>query len=567
METALRTYGTLTYKKGSWIVDCEPHVRMKFRRYFAGVKRQTGKLVVSDTLENCRDLLWFAERYPLEISNLDHLTRRSDEHRDLQEHINTLYSGVDYIPPAFQLAIPPREYQAIAADLCLRARGLLVADDVGLGKTVTSIAMLADPRTLPAVVVTLTHLPRQWKDEIHRFAPALSVHIAKKGTPYSLSSGPLFNDFPDVLILNYHKLAGWATELAGRVKTIIFDEVQELRHSDSQKYEAAETVAARAEFRMGLSATPIYNYGGEMYSVLNVLRPHELGTREEFNATWCDSWSQKPKIKDPKAFGMYSRENALMIRRTRADVRRELPDLSKIVHRIDADLAALDRVGDAAAELARTILAHGEERKGQKMQASEELNNLIRQATGIAKAPFVADFVRLLVEAGESVVLFGWHREVYSIWLDRLADLKPAMYTGSESPLQKETARHRFRSGDTKVLIMSLRSGAGLDGLQTMCRTAVFGELDWSPGVHEQCAGRIHRDGQQEPVAAYFLVSEFGADPIMVDVLGLKRQQIEGLRNPDAAGLERLEVDGGKIRKLAEAVLRDRGATAEEEVA
>jgi hypothetical protein len=49
--------------------------------------------------------------------------------------------------------------------------------------------------------------------------------------------------------------------------------------------------------------------------------------------------------------------------------------------------------------------------------------NLLRQATGIAKAPFVADFVRLLVESGEKVLLYGWHREVYSIWRDKLKDL------------------------------------------------------------------------------------------------------------------------------------------------
>jgi hypothetical protein len=40
--------------------------------------------------------------------------------------------------------------------------------------------------------------------------------------------------------------------------------------------------------------------------------------------------------------------------------------------------------------------------------------------------------VRIMVEGGEPVVLVGWHRDVYDIWLE-LRDLKPAMYTGSES--------------------------------------------------------------------------------------------------------------------------------------
>jgi hypothetical protein len=69
---------------------------------------------------------------------------------------------------------------------------------------------------------------------------------------------------------------------------------------------------------------------------------------------------------------------------------------------------------------------------------------------------------------------------------------------------------------------MSLRSGAGLDGLQKRCSTMVFGELDWSPGVHHQCIGRLDREGQEQPVTAMFLVCDDGSDPPMMEVLGLK---------------------------------------------
>ena len=80
----------------------------------------------------------------------------------------------------------------------------------------------------------------------------------------------------------------------------------------------------------------------------------------------------------------------------------------------------------------------------------------------------------------------------------------------------------------------------------------VFGELDWSPGVHEQCTGRIYRDGQADPVVAYYLLATDGADPIMADVLQLKRAQVEGLRDPTGAVLEQLDASGQHVRKLAE---------------
>src|SRR3546814_18963606 len=84
------------------------------------------------------------------------------------------------------------------------------------------------------------------------------------------------------------------------------------------------------------------------------------------------------------------------------------------------------------------------------------------------------------------------------------------MYTGSETTGQKDREKQRFLDGDTDVLIMSLRSGAGVDGLQHRCSTGVFGELDWSPGIHQQCIWRLDRAGQQNPVTAFFLVAHDG---------------------------------------------------------
>jgi hypothetical protein len=260
------------------------------------------------------------------------------------------------------------------------------------------------------------------------------------------------------------------------------------------------------------------------------------------------------------------KESGIMLRRTRADVGRELPELMKVPHRIDANLSELDKVSANCAELARTILKQNEKFRGEKMQASEMFANLLRQATGIAKAPYVAEFVRLLVENGEPVVLYGWHREVYSIWLDKLWELRPLMYTGSESVVAKNYAKNEFMAGRTKVLIMSLRSGAGVDGLQGIGRTVVFGELDWSPGVHEQCIGRIHRDGQKDKVLAYYLMAEHGSDPEVARALGMKKEQIEGLRQEKPEELvSRLQTDGGHIRRLAEMYLQKTSTTEDTE--
>lgn len=559
-----------------WGIACEAHVAIRVKRIFSKVDRGSkGRLFITDTAENCRELVWFLERYPMTIeeSLRVRLTTKADEHKERSSRLVGLFDGT-YAPRSFPLALPPRDYQRIAGEALLQGRSLLLADDLGTGKTCSAICALTDPSTLPALVVTLTHLPRQWAKEIARFAPWLRVHIIKEGKPYDIAAAmrgrrrkaetsdqqalPGLDDRPDVLIVNYHKLDGWAETLAGQIRYVIFDEAQELRRNESRKYSAARAIAEAAEYRLGATATPIYNYGGEFHSVLDVIAPGALGTATEFGNEWCEGQSgEKATIKDPKAFGAYLRDEGLMLRRTRADVGRELPQLTKVPHTIDADTAALERVGAAASELARVILGLGERHRGEKMKASEELSNMLRQATGVAKAPYVADFVRMLVENGEQVVLFGWHRTVYEIWRDKLHDLNPAFYTGTESPAQKADAAQQFQEGSAKVLIMSLRSGAGLDGLQATSRTVVFGELDWSPGVHSQCIGRVHRDGQDEPVVAYYLIADHGADPTIADVLQLKRAQQDPVTDPNGEVVDQLDPE--RVKRLAAAYLEQRG--------
>lgn len=562
-----RKLGTRGGERPAWVIQCEPHVSLRLKRVFDRVnKGDVGEVLLAATAETARELEWFIQRFPLEVQGKDakDFLKHGTREQVRREAAVAELLAADYQPPEFQMNVPPREYQRRAADMFLRMRNLLLADDVGLGKTASALTAFTDKRTLPAVVVTLTHLPRQWQRELARFLPGLRVHVAKKATPEDVTRGRGGRKlpWPDVLVLNYHKLSGWAETLVNAgVRTVVFDECQELRRGpDSEKYRAAHFLAQRVNFVIGLSATPIYNYGGEMFHVLDCIKPGVLGTREEFSREWCTGVEDKLSFKDPRAFGTYLRDAGLMLRRTRVDVGRELPSLTRDIHTVEADTRVLDEVEDKAAELARIILAQGGVKPEDRLQASGELSWRLRQATGISKAPFVAEFVRMLVENGERVLLYGWHHEVYSIWRERLKEYSPAIFTGQESPTQKEAEAQRFKSGQTPILIMSLRAGAGLDGLQHCCRTVVFGELDWSPGVHEQACGRVHRDGQTDPVMAYFLVSDSGSDPVVADVLGIKRDQMEGIRDPQASLMERLETDENRVRRLAESFLKNRRA-------
>lgn len=553
----MKAYGTLALANHTWRLDAEPHVHLRVKRILGKLDQERrGVLTLSYTPENCRDLEWVRTRYPLTMTTEDEAALQAGASA-FRETIARLEQLIDpnYQPPVYPLDKPLRDYQAREVAIYLANGFLLNGDDVGLGKTPMGIGSFTDPRTLPAVVVCMPHLQDQWKTQLAKFMPQLRVHIVKYGTPYGLPKH--MGRGPDVVLLTYHKLARWSKVLLGYCKSVIYDEIQELRHSGSGRYQAAQQLVD-LPFRLGLSATPVYNYGGEIFNVFEVLKPGVLGTRYEFYREHCTDGGrgEKAKLKDPKAFGSYLRESFLLIRHTRKDVKRELPhEPVRQVQKVDTDRRALDAIDSSAAELARILLGDGQ--SIQKMQAAQELDWRLRQATGIAKAPHVADFVRLLAESEEKIILGGWHRAVYDLWLAKLKALQPVMYTGSETPAEKARAIDAFINGPSRLMIMSLRSGAGVDGLQHACSACVIGELDWSPAVHDQFIGRIARDGQESAVVAYFLVSDEGSDPVVSEVNGIKREQQDGIRNPLGADVfEHLEADPGHVKRLAEHYLR-----------
>jgi SNF2 family DNA or RNA helicase len=345
-------------------------------------------------------------------------------------------------------------------------------------------------------------------------------------------------------------LAGWTNIFeTGIFKSAIFDEAQELRHCGTGKYDGAKALSNNVEYCLGLTATPVYNYGNEIFNVLDLIKPGCLGRSEEFLREWT-GYNGKTVI-NPQALGTYLRENFLLLRRTRSEVGRELPPINKIVHTVDYNENEVRKSEDIAKQLAIKATTGSFMERG---QAARELDIMIRQATGVSKAVEVAEYVKILLENDEPIILAGWHRDVYDIWLRELKDYNPVMYTGTESPAQKEEAKRKFINGETNLFIISLRSGIGLDGLQNRSNIVVIGELDWSPKVHDQLIGRLDRDGQQEQVTAIYLVSEFGSDPLIIDMLGIKSSQSHNIINPLTA-IEEQFSDESRLKLLAERFL------------
>jgi SNF2 family DNA or RNA helicase len=71
----------------------------------------------------------------------------------------------------------------------------------------------------------------------------------------------------------------------------------------------------------------------------------------------------------------------------------------------------------------------------------------------------------------------------------------------------KHHAIEAFKSAGVRVFLGQIQAaGTGINGLQEVCSSVVFAELDWTPGVMVQAMDRLHRIGQKAgSVNAYLL--------------------------------------------------------------
>ncbi len=526
-ETGGETYGTLSYNRRSkaWTIKGDPCVTELAKRLFPGCDGR-GRGVARFTAHRriVGELNWLMLRYPLTIKESDRARWESalEEARDYAIRRQRQRQMPERATPpegAFNGELMPFQQQGLA--FLLSTDRALLADEMGLGKTVQALAYLATTAGYPALLVVPPHLVRNWQREAERFLElegGVRVHVIRGLKPYDLPEA-------DIYIIHYLLLRGWKQVLPDlNFRTVIFDEIQELRRTGTEKYSAASLLSSGSDRVIGLSGTPIYNNGGEIWNVVNILDFHFLGDWESFSREWCYGYNSNIVAK-PELLGEHLRREGLMLRRTKQEVLKELPPKRRLVQEIDWD-DSLYRDMMASAMDKLTLLS-------ETMTASERtlLEDQIcqeeRQATGCAKAPYVAAFVRTLLDGGEKVLLFAHHHKVMDIYKKEFKGYRPVFITGRESDSAKDAAASSFMNDKTSLCIISLRSASGLNLQKATC--VVFGELDWSPAVHSQAEDRAHRIGQEDSLLCYYLVSPKGSDQDMQQALGLKVSQFVAL--------------------------------------
>lgn len=520
-----------------------------------------GEAIVPDRPECVERLRWMLDRYPLEV-----LAEAAWRERAAKpEPPKPPGLGLSPAVPGAQFRGELLEFQKLGLDFLVKSNGnALLADEMGLGKTVQSLAYVAtEKKAFPVLVVAPLVTLNNWRREIRRFlrGRGRNGHVLYGRSPSvaMIRSGrrrPL--GVYDFYLVNYELLHKRRDDIAAAgVRTVICDEVHNLRSVRTQKYGALRRLASMPSVahRLGLSGTPIYNRGSEIWSIVDILKPGMLGSFEEFCEYFCYTNNQgKAVVLEPRRRGLRRQlREHVMLRRKKSDVLHELREKVRYREVIDADISyynrELDRIWDKM---------EGEQKAARsKFDVSASYRRAIqgeRVAAGMAKVPHAIGFVRNIMEIEESVVVFCHHRAVHAALRENLQRFKPAAIIGGQSDAARQADIDAFQDGHTKLMIAGLRAGSlGIN--LSRARYVVFAELDWSPAIHRQAEDRLHRIGQREAVFAYYLIGNGTLDGRVADILVDKGREMDGILDGTVE-----PYDDGEKARLILAQIRDRVA-------
>jgi superfamily II DNA or RNA helicase len=458
---------------------------------------------------------------------------------------------------AYALALGPRPSARVATPTNLRAElrpyqregvewlqhlrahgaGGVLADDMGLGKTLQTIAHVLTEKEhgrldRPALIVTLTSLVGNWRRELERFAPSLTVAV-HHGADRHERLAELANH--DVIITTYPLVARDRDELAEiPLHMVVLDEAHAIKNIGSQSSEAVRCLTARN--RVCLTGTPIENHLGELWALFDFINPGLLGSKEEFTLSFRQPIEERgDKV---RLEALRDRVRPFILRRTKDAVAPELPRKTQLVRAVE--------LTGAQRELYESIrvAAHGQVRQHirQRGFAASQIAILdallklrqvccdprlvsvdaARDVTGSAKLDVLLELVTTQLADGRRILVFSQFARMLGLISEALLarGVRHVALTGHTPDRQKPI--DAFQQGKADVFLISLKAGgAGLNLVGA--DTVIHYDPWWNPAAQAQATDRAHRIGQTKPVFVHDLIVAGSVEERMLSLQRHKR--------------------------------------------
>ena len=419
----------------------------------------------------------------------------------------------------------PRPHQVSAVAAIASAQeaghgGFLLADDVGLGKTITAWQSVLE---MPAAKDVLIVCP-------------LAVVVHWRRTVLAMGDGG-----KQVVILNYErvgKLLDVTPAARTKVRTakglarvgkapkfdvVIWDESHRCKNPAAARSKMAAKVNASAGFVFWLSATAGQNplelsYLAPLLAHVTNDRPGNLKDFEN----WCLGqglgvsrgaygrweWRGDPADSEKVRTLLFDGAVPAGIRRRPQDIA-GWPEINRILTPIELDASARQLYDEVWTEFRREMEL---ESRGKNPASALAAILRFRQKSSLLRAQGTADLALELLENGHQVAISVAFLETLDAIQDslekELGEGGCALIHGSLPNSDREDERLRFQRGEARVVLFTVEEGISLHQGEMLGdskgseapRSEVIHDLRWSAIQMAQIEGRCHRDGRFAPV-------------------------------------------------------------------
>lgn len=410
-----------------------------------------------------------------------------------------------------------RDYQlhgrTWAAWMLRYTRGALLADEMGLGKSAQALA--AFDAALPAgrvAIICPAIVTHHWEAQITRWASRFGTRaeLPEELPTRKAERAPVLEAQRRWIVMS-HEVAR-ARQAAGTfpdVDGMILDEIHAYSNPKSKRG------AAMHEWRsahldtpiLGLSGTPMTAYVRDMWSALELLHPGRWGTKWQFEKRYCNGHKEELQIGQQKrdiwvADGatnqaeLATRLQAVMLRRTKADVALELPPLTRQIIEVDPQriLGIIDEAPEGDADRPCNDLTQEAARR-----SGAHIRDLLAQAEG-TKLDAVLDLAREVIAGGGRPLVLTLRRSSAHYLASRLG-VEPV--TGDVATCERVATLQAEGAPCGVATLASVTTGIDLVAFNVV----IMAGLDWVPSTMLQGEARAHRLNQTRAVTVYYLVA------------------------------------------------------------
>lgn len=412
--------------------------------------------------------------------------------------------------------------------------GVIIGDDMGTGKTVTSFAAamhLGHKRTL---IVCPSIVKANWENEINQFvATPQNIFTLKGRTKQTIPSDTSW------AIINYDILDARKPCIAEWGPTcFIFDESHNIKNPKAKRTKTAiELVAAARKespqaLTLCLSGTAQVNRPLDLLPQLEVTgRLPDFGGKKMFQDTYWDSMLQKPT--NTQRLAETLRTTGTMIRRLKEDVLPELPAYQIIKLPLDVDAKRFKEYKEAEQDFLNWVMDNAlkkgmssEEARKSALRAkrAEALVKLMALRKLSAKCKHHAAMEALDGLLGNDhprpTLIFAHHQEVLE---EAAAHLNcPAIY-GKTPVKAREQYISDFQNGQLNALVLGI-TAAGIGINLTRASEIMMLELPWTWKDFSQAFSRAVRMGQKNKVTVWIANSSKTIDQRLTGIVLAKRR-------------------------------------------